>query len=114
MQLHMRYLRSLEDTEATRATCVKYLQNYLITFFPLCLNTIEQMHAMATELGGQLEKPRLPWKYCWIKNLLGWEWAKRAQLFAPRVKWAVKRRLDEVIHHLETSLQKKAWFHCEH
>ncbi len=34
MQLHIAYLRSLEDSERTRAASVKYLQNWLVFFYP--------------------------------------------------------------------------------
>jgi hypothetical protein len=41
------------------AASVKYLQNYLITFYPLRLDSNEQLHQRARDLGGQLEVPRL-------------------------------------------------------
>src|SRR5437016_1474407 len=34
MQLHIGYLRSLEDSERVRAACVTYLQNWLPNFYP--------------------------------------------------------------------------------
>jgi len=101
MQLHMRYLRSLEDSERVRAACVKYLQNFIIEFYPLRLDIVEQMHQTARELGGQLELPRLSWKYSWIKTVLGWGWAQRARLFLPSVKWSLVRSWDKTIFRLE-------------
>src|SRR5208283_714905 len=52
MQLHIRYLRSLEDSERVRRACVQYLQNWLIFFYPERLDIFEQAQAMAKELGG--------------------------------------------------------------
>jgi len=101
MQLHMGYLRSLEDTAQTRAACVQYLQNYLITFYPLRLDIVEQMHRHARDLGGHLEPPRLPWKYRWIKDLAGWDLAKRAQLFLPQIKWAFLFFWDNALFRIE-------------
>jgi len=101
MQLHMGYLRSLEDSSRTRAACVQYLQNYLITFYSLRPDIVEQMQKQAQELGGQLEAPRLPWKYQWIKELAGWDWAKRAQLFLPQIKWAAMHLWDNALFHME-------------
>jgi len=34
MELHIAYLRSLEDSPRSRAACVQYLQNWLIFFYP--------------------------------------------------------------------------------
>jgi glycosyltransferase involved in cell wall biosynthesis len=102
MQLHIAYLRSLEDSEKVRAACLKYLQNYLIDFYPLRLDIAEQMHKVAKELGGQLHPPHLSWKYSWIKTLFGWSWAKRAQLFLPSVKWSLIRFWDKALFRIET------------
>ena len=102
MQLHISYLRSLEDSDKVRAACLKYLQNYLIDFYPLRLDIAEQMHKAAKEMGGQLDPPRLPWKYSWIKTLLGWSWAKRAQLFLPSVKWSLIRFWERALFRIET------------
>jgi glycosyltransferase involved in cell wall biosynthesis len=102
MRLHVSYLRSLEDSEKVRAACIKYLQNYLIDFYPQRLDIVEQMHEVAKDLGGQLDVPRLPWKYSWIKSIFGWSWAKRAQLFFPSVKWSIIRSWDKALFRIET------------
>jgi glycosyltransferase involved in cell wall biosynthesis len=102
MQLHISYLRSLEDSERARAACIKYLQNYLIDFYPLRPDIVEQMHGVAKDLGGQLDMPRLPWKYSWIQPIFGWNCAKRAQLFLPSVKWSLIRSWDKVLYRVET------------
>jgi hypothetical protein len=70
MQLHMRYLRSLEDSERVRAACLMYLQSNVIDFYPLRLDIVEQMQQTVKELGGQLEAPRLSWKYCGLSRSL--------------------------------------------
>lgn len=101
MQLHISYLRSLDDGKETRTACIKYLQNYLLDFYPLRTDIVEQMHTLAIELGGHLEKPRLPWKYSWIKALFGWNWAKRAQLLLPSIKWSLIRSWDKALGRIE-------------
>jgi glycosyltransferase involved in cell wall biosynthesis len=100
-RLHIGYLRSLEDSERVRAACVKYLQRCVVDFYPLRLDIVEQMHQTAVELGGQLEMPRLSWKYSWIKGVFGWGWAQRARLFLPSVKWWLLRFWDKTIFRLE-------------
>ena len=92
MQLHIRYLRSLEDSDRATAACLTYLQNYMIDFYPKRLDIVEEMREVAEGLGGQLELPRLSWKYAWIKPLFGWSCAQRAQLLLPSIKWSFGRR----------------------
>jgi glycosyltransferase involved in cell wall biosynthesis len=101
MQLHISYLRRLEDSEEVRTACIRYLQNYLIDFYPLRLDIAEQMHKVARDLGGRLNAPRLSWKYSWIKALFGWDLAKRAQLFLPNVKWSLIRFWDKALFNIE-------------
>ena len=102
MQLHIRYLRYLEDSERTRAACVQHLQNYLIAFYPVRPDIVEQIRQLASELGGRLEVPQLSWKYSWIKTLAGWHWANRAQLILPQLKWTLIGFWDSVMFGIET------------
>jgi glycosyltransferase involved in cell wall biosynthesis len=107
MQLHIGYLRSLEDSERVRAACMQYLQNYIVVFYGQRPDIVDQMHEVARGLGGALQDPRLPWKYAWIKSLFGWSYAKRAQLFFPSVKWSVLRSLDRVQFSIEEKFLAK-------
>jgi hypothetical protein len=61
MRLHVNYLRSLEDSDRTRAAT--YLQNWLINFYQERPDIVEDLQELARSFGGQLEVPRLPWKY---------------------------------------------------
>ena len=79
MQLHIGYMRSIEDSERTRAACLRYLQASLIYFYPDKLDIVAQAKQMARNLGGQLVPPHLSWKYSWMKNgfwlACGQEWS---------------------------------------
>jgi len=97
MELHIAYLRSLEDSSRVRAACVRYLQNWLGSFYPERQDLVQLAEQRATELGGVLKVPRLSWKYAWIRALFGWTLAKRAQVFAPRVRWAMVRYWDKTL-----------------
>jgi glycosyltransferase involved in cell wall biosynthesis len=101
MKLHIGYLRSLEDSERSRAACVKFLQNWMVFFYPERLDIFKQAGEMARDLGGQLEVPPLSWKYAWIRTLFGWSLAKRAQIFLPRLRWSVTRFWDKVLFRIE-------------
>ena len=98
MQLHIGYIRSLEDTERVRTACVKYLQHCLPSFYPERLDIVKQAEQLAATLGGRLEvPPRLSWKYAWIQKGFGWPLAKRAKLLMPRCRWSLIRSWDKAV-----------------
>src|SRR3989441_6122022 len=101
MQLHIGYLRSLEDSQRVRAACVNHLQNWLIHFYPERLDIVKQAAQMAAELGGQLAVPQLSWKYSWISAIFGWSLAKRAQVFLPQIRWSFARFWDKALSRIE-------------
>jgi glycosyltransferase involved in cell wall biosynthesis len=101
MQLHIGYLRSLEDTPRVHAACVTYIQNWLTFFYPERPDLIGEMQNTANDLGGRLEMPRLSWKYSWIESLLGLDLARRAQILLPRFKWSLLTSLDKMLFRLE-------------
>ena len=103
MLMHIGYLRSLEDSERVRAACLKYLQNWLIFFYTERQDIVRQAGEMAKDLGGQLEAPRLSWKYSWIKAIFGWRLAKRAQLLLPAIRWSLQRSWDQALLRIETA-----------
>lgn len=100
MRLHISYLLSLQDTERSRAACVTYLQNWLITFYPERPDIVNEAEALAASLGGRLEPPRLSWKYDWIRPVFGWSAAKRAQERLRGAKWSIRRECDHALFRL--------------
>jgi glycosyltransferase involved in cell wall biosynthesis len=98
MELHIGYLRSLEDSPRTRTACVRYLQTWLPSFYPECPEIVEQAARLAASLGGRLQvPPPLSWKYAWIDKSFGRPLAKRAQIVLPRWKWSVIRSVDKAL-----------------
>jgi len=97
IHLHVSYLRSLEDSERVRAACTKYLQTWLITFYPERLDLVKQLEQLATTLGGHLEVPQLGRKYIWIQKIFGFALAKRTQFLLPNLKRSLLRSLDKVL-----------------
>src|SRR5205823_9736357 len=91
------YVRSLEDSPRVRAACVTYIQNWVSCFYPDRPDLIDEMQAMASELGGVLEMPRLSWKYSWIESAFGPELAHKARIRLPRLKWASLRFHDQLM-----------------
>jgi glycosyltransferase involved in cell wall biosynthesis len=103
MKMQIGYLRSMQDSERVRAACVKYLQTWLIHFYPNRPDIVEEAQRLAVELGGELKPPPLRWKYSWMRALFGYELAKRAQLLLPQVKSSFARGWDKALSRLEGS-----------
>jgi len=101
MLLHIRYLRSLEDSERVRAACVTFLQNWMTWFYPGRPDIFAQAEEMARNFGGKIEAPRLSWKYSWIKALFGWGFATRAQMSLRNLKWTCVRLWDRAMFRLQ-------------
>lgn len=101
MELHIAYLLSLEDSHRTREACTQYIHNWLAFFHPERPDIVELARQKTEELGARLELPHLSWKYSWIKSILGWGLAKRAQVYLPRVKWSVIRSWDRALYCLD-------------
>jgi hypothetical protein len=101
MELHIRYLRSLEDSERVRKACVAYLQNWYFNFYPERPDLVAELQSLAAQLQGHLVEPRFSWKYAWMKPVFGWKAAKWAQTALPLLKASCVRRCDKAIYRLE-------------
>jgi glycosyltransferase involved in cell wall biosynthesis/peptidoglycan/xylan/chitin deacetylase (PgdA/CDA1 family) len=95
MQLHIGYLRSVEDTPRTREASLAYLQRNLINFYPERADIVKQAQQIAAELGGQLRPPHLSWKYSWIRRAFGWEAAKNTALRMREIRWSLESSFDK-------------------
>ena len=84
MKLHIEYLRSLEDSDRTRAACVFYINTWLQEFYPYRPDIAQQLKEMAADLGGKEKTRKLSWKYNWLVRLFGWGVGRRANLMLPR------------------------------
>jgi len=101
MKLHIQYLRSLEESERVRRACLNYLQKYYIHFYPERPDIVGELDALAAELKGQLDRPRLRWKYAWMKPIFGWKTAKSAQRALPQFRGSCIRCWDKAMYQLE-------------
>jgi glycosyltransferase involved in cell wall biosynthesis len=98
MQLHIHYLRTLEESDRVRAACVNYLQARLPDLYPERLDLVEEAAQLASRLGGRLQlPPPLSWKYAWIEKCFGSPLAKRARIVLPRCRWAMARSWDKLL-----------------
>lgn len=101
MQLHVKYLRSLEDSERTRSACLRYLQTWFGLFLEHRMDLAGELRQLAAALGGDLQTPRLPWKYLWIQKFFGWSAASRVRRRYNRYKSALIRCWDKALFYLE-------------
>ena len=101
IELTIAHTRRFQDNEATRVACLRFLQHVLIFFYSERPDLVERLAQLATRLGGQLEPPRLPWKYAWLHRLFGWACAKRTQLAYNRSKSSLLKFWDKALLHAE-------------
>lgn len=101
MELHMGYLRSLIDNERARAACVKFMQNWMVVFYPERLDIFEKAKKTAGELGGRIDAPPFSWKYSWIRTLFGWQLARRAEWRLQGLKWSARSLWDRALCRFE-------------
>ena len=101
MDLHIRYIRSLEDSPRVHQACVKLLQNWLCVFYPDRPDLVKQMEEMAASLGGKLQSPTLSWKYSWIAVLFGRRQARRAEVFLQGFRRSFAAWWDKVMFRME-------------
>jgi glycosyltransferase involved in cell wall biosynthesis len=101
MRLHIGYLRSLEDSELARATCVRYLENWLPCFYPERMDLFKEAEQLVVALGGRPKVPRLSWKYAWIETLFSHRAAKQARLRYNEAKWSLLKAWDRALFRLD-------------
>lgn len=97
MQLHIKYLRSLEESARVRAVCLDFLRSSLIFFYPEKQQIVQQAERLAAEFGEPLGAPYLSWKYSWIEMLFGWSAAKAVQRSMRKFRWWVARHVDKAL-----------------
>jgi glycosyltransferase involved in cell wall biosynthesis len=102
MKLHVKYLRSLEDSERVRKACLTYMQNWFHNFYPDRQDIVAELQSLAGELHGHLAPPRLRWKYAWMEPIFGLQAAKSAQMVLPQMKASLIRSWDKAMYRLET------------
>jgi glycosyltransferase involved in cell wall biosynthesis len=107
MQLHIGYLKSLEDSPRSRAACVDYLQRNLFYFYPNMPHITEQAYQTALDMGGHLGVPRLAWWYSAFKAVMGWGATKRLALEVRTVRKSARKNVDKTLFWVDQ--QKHTW-----
>jgi glycosyltransferase involved in cell wall biosynthesis len=94
------YLLSLEDSERTRAACLKYLQEGISRIYPEHTEILKKANELAEELGGKLSPPVLNWKYSMVKDVAGWSFADRIKRAKVMLKASIIRNWDKLLYDL--------------
>lgn len=100
LELHVEHLRACEDSERVRTASLQFLQRWMIHFYPERLDLFTRAQQLAADLGGQLEVPRLSWKYALIQKMFGWTTAKRTQFHYNEYKSWLRERWDKMLFNL--------------
>jgi len=108
IQLHIRYLRSLEESDRVRTACVQFLQRNLNYFHPERPDVVAEAQQIARQLGGSIEVPRLPLKYSWIDALFGRRSTKQIQRWVRGVRNRVDSSWDRAMFFAETAMRRES------
>jgi hypothetical protein len=101
MKLHMQYLRSLEDSERTRAACISYIRTWLPEICLYRMDIAQQLQQLCIELGGEAKAPRLPRKYRWLERTVGWHMGRKAELTLQATRANLNVALDKAMQRWE-------------
>jgi glycosyltransferase involved in cell wall biosynthesis len=101
LRLHVQYIQSLENSERVRQACLKYLQSWSIAFYPESPDMFSELQAMASQLGGQVDPPRLTWKIAWMEPFFGRHAAKQTLMAIQRKRASLSRTWDKVMYDWE-------------
>jgi GT2 family glycosyltransferase len=109
IELTIRYLRLLDDGQRARAACLTYLQNSLL---PVSRHPhgVTRLKKMAADLGCDLGRPHLSWKYAWIAATFNLASAASAASMLGSTRWSVSRLCDKALLRLENlhALQRRS------
>jgi O-antigen/teichoic acid export membrane protein/glycosyltransferase involved in cell wall biosynthesis len=102
IQLHLRYLQSLDQSDRMQTTSLTYLREALINFYPEHREILSEIADMERQLGGRLELPQLSWEYVWLRNIFGWHAVKPAQRFLRKIRWSSERYVRKVMFEMSS------------
>ncbi len=101
MKLHIQYLQTLERSERVRQACLAYLQTWYPAFYPERSDIVAELQKLAAEFQGQLDVPRLRWKYAWMQPFWGAKAAGKLQMVLPELRVSLLRHWDKAMYSLE-------------
>jgi glycosyltransferase involved in cell wall biosynthesis len=111
-KLSIDHLLFLEDSENTRAACLKYWNRWFYHFFPGGMidlggeefedlrQFIRELNIIAVKLGGVLKAPNLNWKYYIVQRVFGRKVAIKLREITYNGRMVACRYWDSLLHRL--------------
>ena len=91
---HVELMLSMEDSERTREACSSFLDRWLIYVYPERPDLYLQLVSLMRGIGGEPSVPQLRRKYRWMRSIVGWKAAKRAQWTLPFLRTRIESVLE--------------------
>lgn len=107
MRAHIDLLLAMENSVRTRTACIKFLQRWLIYFYPEMTDIVQEARALARDLGGALQEPELKRKYAMLLPFCGWRLTKHLYFSLPNLKVLVRRNVDRALYSLQPECDRK-------
>jgi glycosyltransferase involved in cell wall biosynthesis len=71
LKVHVKRIRSLEESDRVRKACLAYLQTWFAAFYFDAPHLVAELQNLAADLQGRLEEPMMSWKYAWVRAAFG-------------------------------------------
>jgi len=97
------YLLSLEDSPRSRTAAIQLLQDWMPYFYPDSPEIVDEAQEVAAHLGGELQRPRLKWKYRPVETLFGYNAAVKMSRILPRLRSRATSNWDGFLYRLSSS-----------
>jgi glycosyltransferase involved in cell wall biosynthesis len=95
IKLSIEHLRHLEDSEVTRAACLKYLQSRLWHFYPDKKEILRKAGELGEELGGRLSAPKEGWKFEILRKIFGWKFTSKMRELGGRIGALLNKNIEK-------------------
>ncbi|MEE9304127.1 MAG: glycosyltransferase family A protein [Thiotrichaceae bacterium] len=96
--LSVEHLISLEDSEKTRQASVQHLQTFSSYFYPNQSDLLDKMYKRAYDLGGELNPPKISWKYYPLEKTFGPETTNKIMNNWRAAKLLARRNWDKYLY----------------
>ncbi|MFO1313564.1 MAG: glycosyltransferase family A protein [Burkholderiales bacterium] len=97
-ELHLKYIRSLEDSQRVRTACNTFLKAQMSHSRPWMPEHVERAKQLFLSVDGQFEPHPLNWPYSWIQKLGGPQMANAVRSRVPHLIRSVKRVCERVAY----------------
>jgi glycosyltransferase involved in cell wall biosynthesis len=98
LQLSIRHLMDLENSERTKSASMKYIEIFSHYFYGCDEEFIHQVGDFASRLGGHVDMPKTSWKYAPLEKFLGRHATFKIQQNWRGAKMLVSGKIDKLLY----------------